>query len=261
MGTADGWRSEREAAIAAAQQAGQVLLDWAGRFTVRSKGINDLVTEADHAAQKVIRQRLSLQFPDDDFLEEEGDPAPTFRSERRWIVDPLDGTTNYVHGMPLYCVSIALEVAGELVVGVVYDPVRKECFAAAKGRGTTCNGAVVQVSHAARLADSLLCIGLPADLCRSAEAIGSFASLSQKSRSVRRLGSAALSFAYVATGRLDGYWSCELHPWDAAAGVVLVREAGGMVTNIDQSPYDLYTPDIVASNGLIHAQLAAGIAC
>lgn len=260
MSSVDQWRTEKQVAIQAAQQAGKVLLDWAGRFTVRSKGVNDLVTEADHAAQKLIHQKLAFHFPGDDFLEEEGERQTEFLSSRRWIIDPLDGTTNYVHGLPLYCVSIALEADGELVVGVIHDPNRNECFAAAKGLGATCNGRMIQVSGASRLTDSLLCVGLPADLGNAPGAADAFARMSARSRSVRRLGTAALAMAYVAAGRLDGYWAANLHPWDAAAGVILIREAGGQVTNFTGNPYDLYTPDIVVSNGLIHPPLVAGIA-
>lgn len=260
MGAVDQWKSERQVAVQAAQQAGAVLLDWAGRFTVQSKGVNDLVTEADHAAQKLIHQKLAFHFPNDDFLEEEGNRSLERSSPRRWIIDPLDGTTNFVHGLPLYCVSIGLEVAGELVVGVVYDPNRRETFAAAKGEGASCNGRRLQVSGSAKLNESLLCVGLPADLSDSPKAAESFNRMSYRARSVRRLGSAALSLAYLAGGRLDGYWASQLNPWDAAAGVVLVREAGGMVTNFQSTPYDLYRPDIVASNGLIHPEFVAGIA-
>jgi myo-inositol-1(or 4)-monophosphatase len=171
------------------------------------------------------------------------------------VVDPLDGTTNYVHGFPFFCVSIGLEVRGRLVLGVIYDPMRQECFAASEGGGATCNDLPIQVSPTGYLQDALLCGGVPADPSQHSSALTEFVNLSNRARSVRRMGSAALSLAYVAAGRLDGFWHSSLHPWDAAAGAMIVREAGGRVTNMRTTSYDLYNPDIVATNGLIHASL------
>jgi myo-inositol-1(or 4)-monophosphatase len=250
------WDSEREAAITAAKQGGDVLAQWAGRFTTKTKGLNDLVTEADVAVQERISDTLLRKFPGDDFLGEEGSGDESkLKGSRRWIVDPIDGTTNFIHAFPFYCISIALEVDGELVVGVIFDPNRKECYSAAKGQGATCNGSRLQVSSSARLSDSLINIGLPADTDAFPESMQAFVRVSGKSRSVRRLGSAALGTAYVAAGRLDGFVSHVIQPWDIAAGVALVREAGGRITNLRSSQYNLYTRNILVTNGLIHEEL------
>lgn len=253
-----GWTTERETAIAAAQQAGRILLEMAGKVSVQFKGRNDLVTEADRAAQEAIRQALARRYPAFAFLGEEGAATRPTREPgaRRWIVDPLDGTTNFVHGLPFFSVAIALEVDGRIVVGVVHDPVRNECFSAAAGAGGYCNHAAIQVSATATLGDALVGVGMPADVASVPDSLAAFATLSHRVRSMRRLGSAALTLAYVAAGRLDGFWAHDLKPWDAAAGCVLIAEAGGRVTNLDESPYNLYTPDIVATNGLIHSDLA-----
>lgn len=253
------WGEEREAAIAAARSAGQVLVDWAGRFSVRSKGKNDLVTEADHAAQETIRQALVRRFPSDGFLGEEGLDQGSDAS-RRWIIDPLDGTTNYVHGFPFFCVSMALESEGQLVVGVILDPIRKECFAAAAGGGAYLNSTSIQVSTTRQLGDSLVCVGLPADLTTDRHPVEAVLRVSMKSRSLRRMGSAALSLAYVAAGRLDGYWAHSINSWDAAAGVVLIREAGGQVGPLTGSEYNHHERSLVASNGLIQEELRREIA-
>lgn len=254
------YASEKEAAIAAAKRAGDVLLDWAGRFSVRSKGKNDLVTEADHQAQEAIRDSLLRRFPGDGFVGEEKIQGGDTPGKRCWIVDPLDGTTNFVHGFPFFCVSIGLVVGDQVVVGVVHDPVHKECFAGAVGAGTTLNGLPLQVSPNSTLADSLLCVGLPADLERTPVAMKFLDRLSRSSRSVRRLGSAALSLAYVAAGRLDGYWSTFLNPWDAVGGVCLIQQAGGRVTNIGSDSYRVDNPTLLATNGLIHGEMAREIA-
>ena len=255
-----GWKSELETAIAAAREAGRVLQSWVGRFSVDFKGPNDLVTEADHEAQEAVRRVLTRQFPEDDFLGEEGDPEPSSQAPRRWIVDPLDGTTNFVHGFPFYCVSIALEVAGRPVVGVVFDPNRNECFAASARAGARCNGTAMRASASDRLSRALLCVGLPYETTDRDRIVATFGRLSLQAQSVHRLGSAALALAYVACGRFDGYWTPRLNPWDCAAGALLVQEAGGRVTNQDGSSYDLYTPDILATNGLIHHALTEEVA-
>lgn len=250
------WESEREAAILAARRAGDVLAQWAGRFTTRTKGQNDLVTEADLAAQEAIRETLLRKFPSDDFLgeEETADPS-TLRSSRRWIVDPIDGTSNFVHGFPAYCVSIALAVDDELAVGVVLDPSRKECFAAARGQGATCNGGRIHVSASARMSEGLVCVGLPAVPDKYPEAIQALVTFTAKARSMRRIGSAALSLAYVAAGRSDAFLSHAIQPWDVAAGAILVQEAGGCVSNLRSDRHNLYTRDILATNGLVHEEV------
>lgn len=256
------WKSECEVAVQAARQAGQVLADWSGRFSVKQKGFNDLVTEADHAAQDAIRTVLGRRFPQDEFLGEEsaqGPMAATTGGKRRWVVDPLDGTINYIHGIPLYCVSIGLEVGGRCVVGVVYDPVRKECFTATAGGPAQLNGVPIQVSGAARLADGLVTAGLPSDLAKNPGPGKQFLHVSTKCLSMRRFGSAALTLAYVAAGRAEAFYASNLHPWDAAGGVALIEAAGGRVTQLDGAPYNLYQPWILATNGLIHQELIDAI--
>jgi myo-inositol-1(or 4)-monophosphatase len=256
------WDSEPEAASQAAQQAGQILLDWAGRFSIQRKAVNDLVTEADHAAQAAIQKRLQRQFPNDAFLGEESPPAtPSTRGQaRRWIVDPLDGTTNYVHGLPFYCVSIGLEANSELVVGIVYDPIRKECFTAAKGRGAKRNGVPIHVSDTSVLRDGLVGVGLPTDMTANSVPGAIMLRQSTETRAMRRLGSAALALAYVAAGRLDAFWGHTLNPWDSAGGAVLVREAGGRATNHNGRDYSADDPDLLASNGLLHSPLLESLA-
>src|SRR5262245_44069741 len=185
-------RQERDVAVQAAKAAGRVLLDWQGRFSIRRKGANDVVTEADQAAQDAIFKAIERRFPKDGFVGEEGGNVRT-DAKRRWIVDPLDGTSNYVHGMPFFCVSIALEVDGQPVVGVVYDPVRNECFAASAGEGADCNGVPIHASTIAVLDDALICGGMPADVRANQESTRAFVSLAQRTYAVRRLGSAALA--------------------------------------------------------------------
>lgn len=240
-----GWRSEREAAEQAGRVAGQILLDRLGKAAVRMKGPNDPVTEADHAAQDAIYRCLRQRFPADHFLGEEDAQRVRPPGGRCWIVDPLDGTTNYIHGLPLFCVSIGLEVDGRLVVGVVFDPMRGELFSAAEGAGAAESGAALHVSAAVRLSEALVSVGLPTDLDRHSSVFPLFEETSRRCQSVRRLGSAALSLAYVAAGRIDAFWAHQLNCWDAAAGVVLVREAGGQVTNFPGAPYNPHQPSIV----------------
>ncbi|MBY0589027.1 inositol monophosphatase [bacterium] len=251
------WESERETALQAARRAGEVMTGWMGRFTTRSKGQNDLVTEADLAVQVAIKETIARRFPDDDFLgEEDATDVAKLRSARRWIVDPIDGTTNFVHGFPFFGTSIALEVAGEIVVGVIFDPSKKETFLAVKGQGSACNGNRLQVSSSPRLAEGLICVGLPAVPAHHPETISGMVRMTARTRSVRRMGSAALSMAYVAAGRSDGFYSHIIQPWDVAAGVLLVQEAGGKVTNFGSDRYDLYNRSLLATNGLLHEEVA-----
>jgi myo-inositol-1(or 4)-monophosphatase len=247
-----------EAACEAGRRGAAVLEEWRSRFQVREKGRADLVTEADLASQKAVFSYLHERFPGHAFLgEEEGAPKerPGPDAPPTWIVDPLDGTTNYVHDCPLYCVSIGLEVGGELVVGVVLDPRQKELFAAAKGRGATLNGRPLRTSGAARIEEALLATGFPPDLNGQERTLDWWRQLSLRAQSLRRTGSTALNLAWLAAGRYDGYWAFDNHSWDVAGGVVLVREAGGVVTNVDGSAYDAHTPDCLASNGPLHPAL------
>lgn len=260
------WSEELDAAEQAARQAGAVLLDWSGCFSVAHKGPADLVTEADRAAEETIVGVLQRRFPSDAILAEEGTVAaaavgPSGKSNgRRWIIDPLDGTTNFVHGLPFFAVSIGLEANGDLVAGVVYDPVRKELFRGAVRHGARRNGVPITVSGAASLRDALVTVGVPGDPDEQEVATASTARVSKRSRGVRRLGSAAMALAYVAAGRMDGYWAPRLRPWDLAAGIPLVLAAGGQATNLDGGAFRIETPDVVASNGLLHAELVAAIA-
>jgi myo-inositol-1(or 4)-monophosphatase len=248
----------REAACEAARRGAVVLLDWRQRFSVHEKGRFDLVTDADLASQKAVRGYLQERFPDHGFLGEEGPDAkvkPGPDAPPTWVVDPLDGTTNYVHDCPLYCVSIGLQVAGELVVGVVFDPSRQEMFVAAKGQGAYLGSQRLQTSRASRLEEALLATGFPPDVRGQERTLDWWRYFSLRTRSLRRTGSTALNLAWVAAGRFDGYWAFDNHAWDVAGGVVLVREAGGVVTNVDGTPFDPYTPDALTSNGPLYPVL------
>jgi len=241
-------------ALDIAREAGAELLDRLRRpREIAEKGRRaDLVTDADRASEKIVLERLRSAYPSATILaEESGTHAGT--SDERWIVDPLDGTTNFTHGYPMFCVSIAYERAGELVAGVVYAPMMDECFAAERGAGAQMNGRPMRVSSVERLGDAMTCTGFhPADFERNARC---FRAVSQRAQAVRRDGSAALDLAYVACGRFEGFWEYDLSPWDVAAGTLLVREAGGTVTRIDGSPGALDARSILATNTRIHAQL------
>jgi myo-inositol-1(or 4)-monophosphatase len=248
-----------DAAQEAARGGAAVLEQWRSRFQVREKARFDLVTDADLGSQKAIYTHLHERFPQHQFLGEE-DTQPRSRpgpdAPPTWIIDPLDGTTNYVHDCPLYCVSIGLEAAGQLVVGVVFDPSRQEMFAAAAGQGAWLNGRRLRTSKATTLGEALLATGFPPDVRGQEATLAWWRHFSLKTRSLRRTGSTALNLAYVAAGRFDGYYAFDNHAWDVAGGAVLLREAGGQITNIDGTPFDPYTPDALASNGPLHAVLA-----
>ncbi|HEV3203905.1 MAG TPA: inositol monophosphatase family protein [Gemmataceae bacterium] len=242
----------------AARRGATVLEEWRSRFQVQEKGRFDLVTQADVTSQRIIREFLTGNFPQHDFIGEEDQnraapPGPD--APPTWIVDPLDGTTNYVHDCPMYSVSIGLQVAGELVVGVVLDPSRPELFAAAKGLGAWLNQRRLQTSSSRRLEEALLATGFPPDLRGQEYMLDWFRRLSLQTQSLRRTGSTALNLAYVAAGRFDGFWGFGNQPWDVAAGVVLVREAGGTATNLDGSLFNPFTPDALVSNGPMHPVL------
>src|SRR5438067_8894122 len=244
-----------DAAREAARRAAAVLEEWRPRFRVREKARFDLVTDADLASQKAIADYLARRYPDHAFLGEE-DRSPHARpgpdAPPTWVVDPLDGTTNYVHDCPLYCVSIGLQVAGEMVVGVVLDPSRQELFHAAKGQGAWVNDRRLQASRAARLDEALLATGFPPDMRGQERALEWWRYFSLRARSLRRTGTTALNLAYVAAGRFDGFWAFDNNAWDVAAGVVLVREAGGRVTAPGGGAYDWHARPCLASNGPLH---------
>jgi myo-inositol-1(or 4)-monophosphatase len=247
-----------EAACEAARRGAAVLEEWRPRFQVREKGRADLVTEADLASQRTIQDFLQSTFTGHGFLGEEegaGRDRPGPDAPPTWIVDPLDGTTNYVHDCPLYCVSIGLQMNGELVVGVVYDPNRQELFAAAKGKGAWLGEKRLRTSATDRLDQALLATGFPPDMRGQERTLDWWRHFSLRARSLRRTGSTALNLAYVASGRFDGYWAFDNNVWDVAGGVVLVREAGGAITKMDGSTFDPYWPEGVASNGPLHGVL------
>jgi myo-inositol-1(or 4)-monophosphatase len=243
-------------AIDAARTAGALLLDYADRsLSVEEKGTRgDLVTEADRASEALIVERLRSATPQAAILGEESG-ATRGTSGERWIVDPLDGTTNFAHRYPIYCISIGYEVDGEMLAGVVYAPALGEMYAAERGRGATCNGKRIGVTHLAAVADSLVCTGFkPAFYERNGEY---FARLSRVAQGVRRDGAAALDLAFVAAGRFEAFWEYDLAPWDIAAGSLLVREAGGRTSAIDGTAFRLDGTSTLASNGRIHDEMIA----
>ena len=249
--------SFRDVAVEATLQAGAFLRSRFGtRPSVSYKGSStNLVTEMDRGAEAIILAAIRARFPGHSILAEESG-ALAGAAPYRWIVDPLDGTTNYAHGFPIYAVSVALERAGDLELGVVYDPSRDECFVAERGGGATLNGTPLRVSPTPVLGESLLGTSYPNDI-RGAprDNLVEHAALMYRCRSVRSMGSAVLGLAAVAAGRLDGYWEQRLGAWDIAAGALLIREAGGTVTAMGGSPLDLEAPSITASNGVIHAEI------
>ena len=248
---------EQRVAVDAARAAGQLLHREHPRTRqVSFKGMStNLVTEMDGRAEALVVEALLGQFPDDGILGEEGGVRPG-RSGRRWIIDPLDGTTNYTHGLPIYAVGIALECDGGVQLGVVYDPSRDELFVAERGGGARLNDAPMAVSATAELDVSLLVTGFPYDARTNPDNnLKEYATFCVRARAVRRLGSALLDLAYVAAGRLDGFWELTLGPWDVAAGAILVEEAGGRVTDLHGAPFDIDRPRVVASNGRIHDEI------
>jgi myo-inositol-1(or 4)-monophosphatase len=218
-----------EVCEAAARAGGRVLGDWVGRFAVSAKGPRDLVTEADHAAQAEIRRIVLGAFPDHGFIGEEGGHVTAAPGQLRWFVDPLDGTTNYVHGVPAYCVSVALARGDEILVGTIYDPVRDECFTARAGGGAHLNGSPIRVSSVESVPESLVAVGFPPHVGPDAPSGVDFLAVLPAVQAIRRTGSTAINLAYVACGRFDAFWIRAIAPWDVAAGLLLVAEAGGTV--------------------------------
>ncbi len=245
----------RAVAIEAARAGGAVLQQWAKRFTVREKGPANLVTEADFASQETIVRVISAQFPEHGFLgEEELDRSST--SQFRWIIDPLDGTANYVHGFPYFAVSIGLECAGQVIVGVIYDPTRDELFVAQRGLGAWLNDETIQPSAVEDLSKAFVVASLPSAVDAAHPSVERLLRVLPHAQTVQRTGSAALNLVYVACGRIDAFWSTSLKPWDVAAGSLIVTEAGGAITATSGRPFNIYEPDLLASNGsLVHGQL------
>jgi myo-inositol-1(or 4)-monophosphatase len=247
-----------ETAVEIAREAGALVANYHQRhIPFEIKGEFDLVTEADRASEKVIVERLRSHFPAHAIVAEEGGGHES-ASEYRWFVDPLDGTTNFAHGFPMFCISIGLERAGELIAGVVYDPIRGELFTAERGAGAFLNHHRMHVSPVARIADSLASTGFPSRKRHHNINIHFYYQLAMASHGVRRTGSAALDLAFVASGRLDFFWEFGLKPWDMAAGALLVQEAGGRVADMTGAPLSVAASDhILADNGTLHDEILA----
>ena len=227
-------------------------------FRVAKKGTIDLVTEVDLECERMCRAVIAERFPDHDILAEElsSGPMEQARAPYRWVLDPLDGTTNYAHGVPIFCASLALEIEGRAEVGAVYDPTRRELFTATRGQGALLNDAAITVSDTGDLLDALIVTGFPYDVHEKADdLVGQFGAFLKRARAVRRLGSAALDLCYVACGRFEGFWEQHLKPWDVSAGALIAAEAGGRVTGMDGSPFDPVAAHLVASNGHVHEQM------
>jgi myo-inositol-1(or 4)-monophosphatase len=240
---------------AIAREAGELLMGYfARRVPIEYKGDVDLVTEADRTSEALIMDRIQARFPRHDVLGEEGARRET-GSDYKWYVDPLDGTTNFAHGFPVFSISLGLEHKGQTIAGVVYDPARGEMFSAEKGSGAYLNQRRIHVSKTRNLPESLLATGFPSHKRHKNPNIHFYHQITLRTHGVRRAGSAAFDLACVASGRFDGFWEFNLNPWDLAAGVLLVEEAGGQVTGFLGQPFRLADRDVVATNGLIHADL------
>jgi myo-inositol-1(or 4)-monophosphatase len=251
-------------AVQAARRGAAELEGWRSRFTFKEKSRADLVTDADHASQKVVKEALLAAFPDHVFLGEEEcvgktpeETRPPASSPPVWVVDPLDGTANYVHDVPAYCVSIGLWAGGKPLVGVIHDPRMNEVFTAAAGLGAFLNGKPIRVSAVPGLDGGMISTGFPANHAAHALNLDAWGKVMTHAQSLRRTGSTALNLAYVAAGRFDGYWAYDNFAWDVLAGAVLVAEAGGHLTTADGLAFDPFRPDILATNGRFHAELLA----
>jgi myo-inositol-1(or 4)-monophosphatase len=246
-------------AIETALEAGKYLKDHVGKIRQieqKEGQAKNLVTEIDKNSEKIIIERLKTHFPNHDFLGEESG-GRSVKSDYRWIIDPLDGTVNYTHALPLYCVSIGLEYKGEIIAGVVYNPSADELFTAEKGKGAFLNGSRIQVTKTSELIKSMLVTGFPYDIAETLPLhLDPFKEFLVKAQALRRLGSAAIDLCYVACGRFDGFWEGSLHSWDMAAGVLMVLEAGGTWTDYAGNPTTVYNQQVLATNGYIHQSMA-----
>ncbi len=241
-----------ETASGIAREAGALLANYLERHIgFELKGDFDLVTEADRASERLIVERLESHYPTHAIVAEEGG-GQTGSSEYRWYVDPLDGTTNFAHGFPMFNATLALERAGELIAGVIFDPLRNELFTAERGSGACLNGRRIQVSKVSQIESSLVATGFPSRKRHQNVNVHFYYQLAMQSHGVRRAGAAALDLAYVACGRLDAFWEFKLKPWDVAAGILLIREAGGACSDMYGAPVDLRGPHILTDNGLLH---------
>jgi len=244
-------------AVEAVLRAGDIqMARLGGSIGVSKKGAIDLVTEVDLAVERMFRELVAERFPDHTVLAEELGSADQPQGKFCWIFDPLDGTTNYAHGLPIFASSLALEIDGVITVGAIYDPARRELFTATLGGGAYQNGAPMRVSPTATLIDALLVTGFPYSVHESGdELVSLFAAFLSEAQAVRRLGSAALDLCYVAAGRMDAFWEQHLKPWDMAAGALMLAEAGGRLTALDGGPFDVRKEQLMASNGVIHDAL------
>lgn len=249
-------------AVEAVVRAGDIQIARFGSvLRIEKKGAIDLVTEIDVEVERMFRALVAERFPDHDVLAEEMGQTRS-GGRYRWVFDPLDGTTNYAHGIPIFCSTLALEMDGVPTVAAVYDPNRRELFTAERGVGAWLNGAPLKVSSTAALNDSVLVTGFPYDVRepeRLADLVGLFARFLGHARAVRRLGSAAIDLCWVAAGRMDGFWEQALQPWDVMGGGLIIEEAGGRVTGLDGSPWDAHRGSILASNGHVHDEMLAVI--
>lgn len=244
-------------AIEAARLAGAILEEHArSGFHVEYKDAVNLVTDADRRSEQAIVDTIHKSWPDHQILAEEEGLRKGGDATYRWVIDPLDGTTNFTHRFPAYCVSIGMEYQGRCILGVVLDPTRQELFLAETGRGAFLNGTPLRVASTPSLDKALLVTGFAYDIRESRDNnLDHFSRFAVRVQGLRRTGAAALDLSYVAAGRFDGFWEMKLQPWDTAAGLVIVQEAGGRVTDFKGTPYSIYEPSIVASNGLIHDEM------
>ena len=241
-------------AIEAVVKAGELqMAQFGGDFQIDKKGTIDLVTEVDVAVERMFRAMIAERFPEHQVLAEEMGGAAAAPAGPCWVFDPIDGTTNFAHGLPIFCASLALEIDGVAQVAAVYDPTRKELFTAERGGGAFLNGRPLRVSSADTLVDAMLVTGFPYDIhSRVEEIVGLFASFVGQVRAVRRLGSAAIDLCYVAAGRMDGFWESDLKPWDIAGGALLVTEAGGTITDMTGGAFRSRGGHVLATNGHLH---------
>jgi len=251
-----------KAAVEAARKAGQIQRRRLGRLTgFRLKGVANLVTQVDLLCEEAVIGLIRRQFPDHAFLAEERGQEQAAPSDFLWVIDPLDGTTNYAHTYPLFCVSIGLVVKGRIEVGVVLDPLHRELFTAIRGRGAFLNGRRIRVSRVSRLEDALLCTGFSYDRGeRLTQSLDAFVKLLPYPQAIRRDGCAALDICYTACGRYDGFWEHHLNPWDVAAGTLILQEAGGKVSDLQGRPISIYEKIFFGSNGRIHEEVVAVLA-
>jgi myo-inositol-1(or 4)-monophosphatase len=245
-------------AVQAVIKAGAMQLAGIDHLHVEKKGAIDLVTQVDKDVERMFRALVGARFPDHAVLAEEFEVGGDRQNEAEycWVFDPVDGTTNYAHGLPIFCCACSLERNRQPIVAAIYDPSRRELFTAERGAGAWLNGVPMRVTAADTMIDSLLCTGFPYTFQTDGDyLLGLFGDFLKRARAVRRLGSAAIDLAYVAAGRFDGFWEVRLNPWDVSAGALLIEEAGGQVTNLAGGPFDSRLGEVVASNGRIHAEM------